>query len=75
MERTQPSRFRILKTTHSTVHAMLNADLLSFMQQAFDLNIAVKRDVDRFSEDFMFQITKEEADYLRFQIGMSKTEI
>ncbi|MFN3532261.1 MAG: ORF6N domain-containing protein [Candidatus Brocadia sp.] len=33
---------------------------------------AVKRNNDRFSQDFMFQLTKEEADSLRFQIGMSK---
>jgi len=37
-----------------------------------NLNKAVKRNIDRFPEDFMFQLTKEEADFLRFQIGMSK---
>lgn len=38
----------------------------------FNLNKAVKRNADRFPEDFMFQLTVEEAGTLRFQIGMSK---
>ena len=32
----------------------------------------MKRNADRFPADFMFQLTKEEAEALRFQIGMSK---
>ena len=36
------------------------------------MNKAVKRNIERFPEDFMFQMTKEEADSLRFQIGISK---
>jgi phage regulator Rha-like protein len=39
-----------------------------------NLNKAVKRNINRFPQDFMFQLTREEADFLRFQIGMSKTE-
>jgi phage regulator Rha-like protein len=42
--------------------------------ETFNLNKAVKRNLDRFPEDFMFQLTAEEAGSLRFQIGMSKTE-
>lgn len=38
----------------------------------FNLNKAVKRNLQRFPEDFMFQLTKEEAAGLRFQTGMSK---
>ena len=61
---------------------MLDADLaVLYGVETFNLNKAVKRNVDRFPEDFMFQLTKgelgekgcEEADSLRFQIGMSKT--
>ncbi|MBN2036366.1 MAG: ORF6N domain-containing protein [Chitinispirillaceae bacterium] len=37
-----------------------------------NLNKAVKRNLDRFPEDFMFQITKEEADSLKFQFGSLK---
>ncbi len=35
-------------------------------------NRAVKRNSDRFPPDIMFQLTKEEAESLRFQIGTSK---
>jgi hypothetical protein len=37
------------------------------------LNRAVKRNVDRFPEDFVFQVTTEEAAALRCQSGISKT--
>src|SRR4051812_24975997 len=37
------------------------------------LNLAVRRNQDRFPEDFMFQLTKEEAQALRFQFETSKT--
>ena len=36
-------------------------------------NQAVKRNMNRFPEDFMFQITLEEAEFLRSQIVTSKT--
>ena len=36
------------------------------------LNRAVKRNIQRFPEDFMFQITNEEAKRLRCQTGISK---
>ncbi len=36
------------------------------------LNKAVARNLDRFPEDFMFQLNKSEWDSLRFQIGTSK---
>ncbi len=36
-----------------------------------NLNKAVNRNNDRFPEDFMFQLTKEEFDILLFQIGSS----
>jgi hypothetical protein len=35
------------------------------------LNLAVRRNVDRFPEDFMFQLTKQEAASLRFQFETS----
>ena len=38
------------------------------------LNKAVKRNLDRFPEDFMFQLMAEEAENLRFQIGTSKKQ-
>jgi len=36
------------------------------------LNLAVRRNRARFPEDFMFQLSKEEAEVLRFQIETSK---
>jgi hypothetical protein len=36
------------------------------------LNKAVKRNADRFPDDFMFQLTKEESDSLRFHFGTLK---
>ena len=52
---------------------MLDADLAElYGVKTFNLNKAVKRNISRFPEDFMFQLTAEEAVSLRFQIGMSK---
>lgn len=54
---------------------MLDSDLAGLYEvETFNLNKAVKRNMDRFPDDFMFQLTKEEANALRFQIGMSKTK-
>lgn len=36
------------------------------------LNRAVRRNLDRFPVDFMFELTTEEVDSLRYQIGTSK---
>lgn len=36
------------------------------------LNRAVKRNVERFPPDFMFELTKDEMEHLRCQIGTSK---
>lgn len=36
------------------------------------LNLAVKRNIDRFPADFMFRLNKEETHSLRFQIETSK---
>lgn len=37
-----------------------------------NLNKALKRNLERFPEDFMFQLTKEEENSLRFQFGSLK---
>jgi hypothetical protein len=52
---------------------MLDSDLAELYEvTTFNLNKAVKRNLDRFPEDFMFQLRKEEFKALRFQTGMSK---
>ncbi len=41
--------------------------------ETFNLNKAVKRNLERFPEDFMFRLTGQESAALTFQIGMSKS--
>ena len=51
---------------------MLDSDLAVLYQvETKNLNKAVKRNVERFPEKFCFQLTDEEVDFLRFQIGTS----
>lgn len=51
---------------------MLDKDLAGlYGVETFNLNKAVKRNIDRFPEDFMFQLTKEEYKNLIFQNGRS----
>lgn len=52
---------------------MLDRDLAALYEvETSNLNKAVKRNRDRFPADFMFQLSVQEAEALRFQIGMSK---
>ena len=54
---------------------MLDFDLATLYEtQTKSLNLAVKRNAKRFPRDFMFQLTKEEFESLRFQIETSKSE-
>jgi len=53
---------------------MLDADLAElYGVKTKILNKAVKRNLDRFPEDFMFQLNNQEFESLRFQIGTSRT--
>ena len=52
---------------------MLDRDLAALYEvETKSLNLSVKRNIKRFPEDFMFQLTKEEFNSLRFQIETSK---
>ena len=52
---------------------MLDYDLATlYGVEARVLNQAVKRNLERFPDDFMFQLTAEEAECLRFQFGTLK---
>ena len=54
---------------------MLDSDLARLYECANgtkDINKAVKRNIERFPESFMFRLTSEEYDNLRFQFGTSK---
>ncbi|HYK87864.1 MAG TPA: ORF6N domain-containing protein [Acidobacteriota bacterium] len=51
---------------------MLDADLAELYQVTTgNLNLAVRRNMDRFPDDFMFQLTKEDSENLRLQSAIS----
>ncbi|MBK7931550.1 MAG: ORF6N domain-containing protein [Bryobacterales bacterium] len=51
---------------------MLDSDLAEIYQiETSNLNKAVKRNIERFPDDFMMQLTSEEAANLTFQFGIS----
>jgi hypothetical protein len=52
---------------------ILDRDLAEMYDvETFNLNKAVKRNIDRFPQDFMFQLTQKEFDILIFQLGISR---
>ena len=56
---------------------MLDSDLARLYEcvnGTKDINKAVKRNIERFPESFMFQLTTEEYNNLRFQIGTSSLD-
>ena len=54
---------------------MLDSDLANFYGvETKYLNRAVKRNADRFPEEFMFQLTEEDWKSLRFQFGTSNND-
>jgi len=54
---------------------MLDSDLAKlYGVTTFNLNKAVKRNRDRFPEDFMFRLSEQERLALTFQIGISKSK-
>jgi len=65
----EPIRSKIYEIRGQRV--MLDRDLAAlYGVTTGNLNKAVKRNIRRFPPDFMFQLTKEEWDSLRFQIGI-----
>ena len=59
------------------VQVMLDSDLAKLYEcvnGTKDINKAVKRNIERFPEKFMFQLTDEEYSCLRFQTGTSNTK-
>jgi len=54
---------------------MLDSDLAMLYEvETKNLNKAVKRNIERFPSNFMFQLTKDEWKILRFQFGTSKDD-
>lgn len=57
------------------VHVMLDRDLAELYQvDTRTLNQAVKRNIERFPQEFMFQLTKEEFEHWRSQFVISNKE-
>lgn len=57
------------------VQVMLDNDLAKLYKvETKYLNRAVKRNIQRFPKDFMFQLTREEFDNLKFQSGTSRDD-
>ena len=54
---------------------MLDSDIAALYEvETFNLNKAVKRNIERFPGDFMFQLTKDEWENLIFQTGISSKQ-
>lgn len=54
---------------------MLDSDVaMLYHYETKNINKAMKRNIDRFPEDFCFQLTELEAENLRFQFGTSSLE-
>ncbi|ANI89745.1 DNA-binding protein [Arachidicoccus ginsenosidimutans] len=67
-----PMEIKKLIYTIRDKQVMLDSDLATLYQvETKNLNKAVKRNIERFPEKFCFQLTNDEADFLRFQIGTS----
>lgn len=67
-----PMEIRNLIYTIRGKQVMLDSDLASLYQvETKNLNKAVKRNIERFPVSFCFQLTEEEVENLRFQIGTS----
>lgn len=57
------------------VQVMLDRDLARLYEvEVGQMNRQVKRNIERFPEDFMFQLDKDEWEYLKCQNGISKTK-
>ena len=54
---------------------MLDSDVaMLYHYDTKNINKAMKRNIERFPEDFCFQLTQKELEDLRFQIGTSRYE-
>ena len=57
-----------------TATAYLRYDAALYEVETFNLNKAVKRNIERFPDDFMFQLTKDKWENLTFQNGISSKQ-
>jgi len=72
----KPIEIRQLVYVIRGIQVMLDSDLAMLYQvETGALNRAVKRNIDRFPEDFRFQLTKEELENLKCQNGISSSNL
>lgn len=74
LESVTPEKIQSLIYEIRGFQVMLDSDLAKLYQiETKNLNKATQRNVERFPEDFRFQLTDEETKFLRFQIGTSNS--
>lgn len=72
LENVTPEKIQTLIYEIRGFQVMLDSDLAKLYQiETKNLNKAAQRNVERFPEDFRFQLTDEETKFLRFQTGTS----
>ena len=74
MEETELAPLQLKRQIYTVreLNVMLDSDLAAlYGVETKNLNKAVQRNLDRFPDDFMFQVAAEEMDSLRFQFGTS----
>lgn len=74
IESVTPEKIQTLIYEIRGFQVMLDSDLAKLYKiETKNLNKAAQRNEERFPEDFRFQLTDEETEYLRFQIGTSNS--
>ena len=75
LEEYQTENIKNLIYTIRGKQVMLDSDVARLYQyETKNINKAMKRNIERFPEDFCFQLTKKEIENLRFQFGTSSLE-
>lgn len=77
----QYNEIRVIQSIENRIYevrgerVMLDKDLAALYEvPTKSLNLSVKRNIERFPVDFMFQLKKEEFDLLKLQVGNIETE-
>ncbi len=74
--KSEPENIKSLIYTVRGKQVMLDSDVaMLYHYTTKNINKAVKRNIDRFPEDFCFQMSEKEFESLRFQIGTLNFEI
>ncbi len=75
IEKYETDNIKNLIYTIREKQVMLDSDVaMLYHYETKNINKAMKRNIERFPEDFCFQLTEKEVENLRFQIGTSSLE-